>query len=432
MKFLFLFLITFLISACVNKSSVIKPKEHVSDLVKVSQNINTYSIKVKPEFISTLKEYKKQYFRVWNIDKISVSLKEAMWANYAYSPSNAYGANLQHINKSFFDNILDNSNFENFATINQKAISLKELNIRAMPTIKPVFLDPSKAGEGFPFDYLQNSTIDANKPLLISHYSKDKEWVFIECSFTFGWVKSSDIVSIDKKHIDAWQKADQIFITKENVAIYSQDKEFLFKSRVGMVFSLLDEDKDNYYVLSVSRYKNTKPLFLKSKLSKNISHKGILKFDTEYINQILGEVSKTNYGWGGIYSQRDCSSTLRDFYTPFGLWLPRNSYQQSRSGQVISLFKLNNSDKIKKIKQNAIPFKTLFYKKGHIGMYVGTINNRIIMFQNVWGVKTKKNNVEGRFIIGRPIFSTLEVGKNLKEYDTDASMLNNLKSMTKL
>lgn len=443
-KFLCLVLLLFFMDACVNKDKIFKltkeksiahnhhNKEQIEDLKTISQDINTYSTKVKSQYISTLKKYKKYYFRVWNIDKITIKLKNAMWANEAYSSSNAYGENLQPLSKNFFNNILNNSNFDKFATINKKAISLKELNIRAMPTTKPVFLNPNKAGEGFPFDYLQNSTIAPNKPLFVSHYSKNREWVFVECSFTYGWVKSDNIVFIDKKDTDIWQKAKQIFITKENVPIYAKDKNFLFKSKIGMMLPLIDGDKNSYRVLSISSYKKNEPLFLKSKLSKSIANKGILKFNSKNINKILSEVSKTNYGWGGMYSQRDCSSTLRDFYAPFGLWLPRNSYQQSKRGSMISLRKLSDTDKIEKIKQNAIPFKTLLYKKGHIGMYVGVINDEIIIFQNVWGVKTKKNDKEGRFIIGKPIFSTLEVGKNLKEYDKEASMLRNLRSMTKL
>ncbi|MEJ2413870.1 MAG: glycoside hydrolase, partial [Sulfurimonas sp.] len=62
----------------------------------------------------------------------------------------------------------------------------------------------------------------------------------------------------------------------------------------------------------------------------------------------------------------------------------------------------------------------------------GNYNDQPIIFQNVWGVKTKKENREGRFLIAQPIFSTLEVGKNLKEFDPDASMLSQMKSINTL
>ena len=102
-----------------------------------------------------------------------------------------------------------------------------------------------------------------------------------------------------------------------------------------MMFALIDENKNEYTVLSVSSYKHNKPLFLKSKISKNISTNKILKFTKENLNMIVREVSKTNYGWGGLYGQRDCSSMLRDLYAPFGIWLPRNSSRQAKIGKVI-------------------------------------------------------------------------------------------------
>jgi len=289
--------------------------------------------------------------------------------------------------------------------------------------------DPKLAGEGFPFDYMQNSTISANKPILISHYSKDKEWAYIFTSFTGGWVKTKDIVILDKKYTDIWQKAQQIFILKDGVPIYSKDGTFLFKSRIGMMMALIDESKDDYTVLSISRYKGLKPLYLTSKISKTISSKGLIEFTNKNIELVMNEISKSKYGWGGIYGQRDCSSTLRDFYTPFGLWLPRNSSQQAKIGKVFNVESLSNEEKIKFIKSKATPFKTFFYKKGHILLYVGTYEDKIIAFHNIWGIKTKENGVEGRLIVGKAVFTTLKFGSKQANYDKDSQILKNIKSI---
>ncbi|MDQ7042675.1 MAG: NlpC/P60 family protein, partial [Sulfurimonas sp.] len=201
---------------------------------------------------------------------------------------------------------------------------------------------------------------------------------------------------------------------------------------IGMMLPLVSEDKETYTVLTISKYKNQEPLYVQSKIDKKVATRGILSFNAQNINMIFKEISKTNYGWGGLFAQRDCSSTLRDFYAPFGLWLPRNSSQQSALGEVINLENMSLDAKQDLIKKEAVAFRTLVYKQGHIALYVGEFNNRVIIFQNVWGVKTKKDGVEGRFIIGRPIFSTLEVGKNLKTFDSNASMLSKLKSISTL
>ena len=445
MNYIYLIAISLLLNSCSTKEeqkvkiepiskekTKVKIKEYVLDLKSISQDVRDYSKNIKPLDLSSLSGYEEKYFRVWNIEKSSIPLSNAMWAHKAYRVGNTYGENFQLLKQSFFDTLLDNSNYDEYLSLNQKALTLKRLNIRAMPSNKPVIFDPKKAGEGLPFDYLQNSSISANKPILVSHYSKDKKWAFIESSFTYGWVKSASIVVINDKYTKLWQQAQQIFITKEGTPIYSQEGEFLFKSRIGMMLALIDEDEESYTILTVSKYKNTKPLYIKSIINKSIAHKGLLEFSSENINTILKEVSKTNYGWGGMYGQRDCSSTLRDFYAPFGIWLPRNSYQQSLSGEVTSLVDLSDKEKLESIIQNAEPFRTLVYKKGHIGLYVGMLNNKPIIYQNVWGIKTINGGVEGRFVIGKPIFSTLEVGSNLENYDTNSSMLHNLKSISKL
>ena len=435
MQILWIVFLTVFIVGCSPKSSVeVKvQKKGVSDLFSVPQDVRQYSSELDENLTKVSQsEFEKQYFSVWNSPTTLGDKDSVQWAFNTFKFGKSYAENLQLHNQEFFDEMKSNSNFENYLTLNKRALTLKELNIRAFPTDRPLLRDPQKAGEGFPFDYLQNSAIHANKPLLATHYSKDKAWVHIFSSFAYGWVKVNEIVFLEKKYTDLWQKAEQILITKENEPIYSSSGEFLFKSKIGMMFALIDEDESEYTVLTVSSYKNRQPLFLKSKISKRSAHKGILLLSTKNINIIVDEMMKSNYGWGGMYGQRDCSSTLRDLYTPFGIWLPRNSYQQSKVGDVLSLEGLSDEEKIATIKEKAIPFKTLLYKKGHIVLYVGIFNDEIIVFQNTWGIRTKENGVEGRFIIGKTIFSTLSIGENLKEYDAEAGLLKNLKSMNTL
>ena len=325
--------------------------------------------------------------------------------------------------------MLENANFDEFATLNAKAITIRPVNIRAFPTIKPLLRDPAKAGEGFPFDYLQNSTLYANKPIFVSHYSKDREWVYIFSSFTSGWIKADEMVFLKKEHTDAWQKAQQIFLIKENIPLYDAEGNFLFHSKIGMMLALISEDDKNFIALAVSSYKDREAMFKRVKISKEIARKDVLNLNREALATVMSEIFKTNYGWGGMYGQRDCSSTLRDMYAPFGIWLPRNSSQQARVGKIIKLENLSDEEKISLIKEKAVPFQTLLYKKGHIVLYVGTFNDEIIIFHNTWGIKTKKDEIEGRVVVGKTIFSTLRLGENVENYDKEAEILRNLKSM---
>lgn len=405
-------------------------KAEVQTLTHISQDPHDYTSNLIAEDLNvTQSEFESHYFKPWSIVNGREVKNNADWAFKIYKVGYSYGENLQLLPQSFFDTLKTNANFDNYSTLNKKAVTIQEVNLRAFPTDKPLFLDPSKAGEGFPFDYLQNTTIAANKPLFVTHYSQDKEWAHVISSFTYGWIKVNQFVFLQKYETDLWQKAQQVLILKDDVPIYSLDGNFLFKSRIGMMLALIDEDKNNFTVLAVSRYKQSEPFFTKAKLSKDIAHKGFISFNAKNLENIMGELLHSNYGWGGVYGQRDCSSTLKDMFAPFGLWLPRNSYQQSKIGTMVSLDGLSEGEKINLIKEKAIPFKTLLYKKGHIVLYTGIVDNEITIFQNMWGVKTKKNGKEGRFIVGKAIFSRLNLGKKLSTYDENASLLKNLKSI---
>ena len=413
----------------VQHKQIVQPKiTHLQELRKIPQDVQSYLQSFNKGKISTTQQFVEHYFRIWNIDKPSVSVEDASWAYTTYDLNNSFDYTYKRMPQSFFDTINKNSNFDAYGRLSFYGVTVTTTSLRSMPTDKPLFLDPQKAGEGYPFDYMQNSLIAANKPLLISHYSKDKKWVFVESSFGFGWLHASDVVAIPKQYTQQWQDAKQVFITKEGVGLYDEDGNYLFTSRVGMVLPLIQEDKESFTVLGVTKDAHQKPFYHRIKIAKDIASLGVLEFSDLNVAKVLTEVQKTQYGWGGLYEQRDCSSTLRDFFTPFGVWLPRNSSMQAKVGDVTQLAQFSDEKKLREIKDNAVPFRTLLYKKGHIGLYVGIFEDKVIMFQNVWGVKTKDGNKEGRFVVAKPVFSTLELGSELPNFDANASMLSKLQS----
>jgi cell wall-associated NlpC family hydrolase len=237
------------------------------------------------------------------------------------------------------------------------------------------------------------------------------------------------MVFLNPSRTKMYQKAKQIFLTKDNLPIYSQKGEFLFNSRVGMILALISENNDTYTVLSISSHNTSTPIFLKSIISKEIASKGVLELNQKNLESIIGEFQATNYGWGGIYENRDCSSMIRDIYMPFGIWLPRNSSHQRDVGEIITLEGLSDEEKLSLIKKRAVAFETILYKRGHVVLYVGTYEDEVIVFHDFWGIKTKKETKEGRIIIGKAIFSTLKLGAEQKDYDQESELLKNITSM---
>lgn len=437
MRYFFIIFALFLFAGCslhVSKSDAKKSASNSSeiyDLTNIPQDAIYFSkfIDNNNSFYDIQKKYNSKYFSVWNMDKPRESIESIVWPFIAFTASRSYGENLQLHKQSFFDEMIQSASFQDYATLNKKGLTLREVDLRAFPTIRPLLRNPSLAGEGFPFDYLQNSTIHANSPIFISHYSKDKDWAYVFSSFASGWIKANEFVILEDDDREFWQNAQQVYIIKEGIAIYDADGDFLYKSKIGMSFAIISEDETSYKALSIASHIGTKAIYSTSIISKDIATKEIMKLNVENLPDIAKEVSKTNYGWGGMYEQRDCSSMLRDMFTPFGIWLPRNSYQQSKVGKVISLKDMNEEEKTRVIKEKAVAFQTLLYKKGHVVLYVGTYNDDIVVFHNTWGIKTKKDGVEGRVIVGRAIFSTLKLGEELENYDNESELLKNITSM---
>jgi cell wall-associated NlpC family hydrolase len=434
LKFLYAFLIAGVFFGCTTKVPQVSEAEkkiEIYDLVHFSQDPYFYTKDFNASQINAVSQenFERSYFRVWNLKTQTTTALEAKWPFRSYGTNNSYGENLQALSQDFFDTMLENSNFDRFTTLNKKAVTLHYLNMRLFPTIRPLLFNPDLAGEGFPFDYLQNSSVHANEPIVVSHYSKDKEWVYIFSSFASGWVKANEIAFLEEEHIQEWQNAQQVFLTKDDVPLYDENGTFLFKSKVGMMLALVEENEESYTLLAVSAYKTSLPLFVKTQVSKELAMKNPLAFSAQNLTKIMNEVSASKYGWGGMYEQRDCSSMLRDMFTPFGIWLPRNSYSQSKVGEVIKLDDLSDEEKIKMIKEKAVPFKTLLYRKGHIMLYVGTYNDEIIIFHDMWGIRTMKDGVEGRIIVGKAVFTTLKLGEEQKYYDKNSAMTKSLKSM---
>ncbi len=433
MKNLWMVLILLFLSGCathdLKKSSSESPK--IADLERIPQDA-AYFCKNIDENVSLYEiqnRYNTLHFHIWNMNQPKEKLESVKWGFSTYRPEASYGENLQKLDQSFFDTMLENANFDAYGTINSKGLTLRELNLRVFPTIRPLLRDPSLAGEGFPFDYLQNSTVHANAPIFISHYSKNREWAYVFASFASGWVRVHEFAVLEDAQKDFWQNAKQLAIIKEGEAISDTYGNFLFSSKIGMTLPFVSEDETSYTVAVARADIGQRAILMDAKIPKEIATKEILPLSAANLTMAILEVSKTNYGWGGMYEQRDCSSTLRDMFAPFGIWLSRNSYQQGRVGKVISLKDLDDKEKIKIIKENAIPFQTLLYKKGHVVLYVGTYDDEIIVFHNVWGLKTKKDGIEGRIVIGKPIFSTLRVASEQPYFDEKSELLKTISSM---
>lgn len=403
----------------------------IMDLERYSQNPAVYAKNIDgtKHLLEIQKEYEEHYFAPWGYTQAPESVSEIMWPYVSYKPDNAYGENLQPLDQAWFDTMLTLSNFEEFDTLKQYAIATDHLSLRNFPTNKPLFKNPKDAGEGFPFDYLQNSGVHANEPLYISHFSKDHAWAYVFSAYATGWVDVNKIAFVSQTVINKYKNAKVLHVAVDNVPIVDTKGHFVFKSRVGMQLPLIKIEKDFYIVLAITKGAYFKPTYTVARVPKSLGSESLLTLSRNNLREMTCIMMHNNYGWGGLYGERDCSSTLKDLFAPFGIWLPRNSAQQARVGKKIDLSDYSNNEKLEIIKKEGLPFETLIYRKGHILLYLGTYDNDVMVMHTVWGIKTDDGVKSGRIVIGKTVISTLNLGANQKNYDAENSLLNKASSM---
>ncbi len=320
---------------------------------------------------------------------------------------------------------------EGFNTL-KKGIILQTTDIRVLPTNKPYFLDFDKAGEGYPFDYWQNSTIPMATPIFIYH--EIDNWLLITCHLCSGWVRKDKAAYIKDEVISQLQKNNRIAIIKDKTPIYSKTNEYLGFADIGTFFPYLFSDEINHKATFVKRNEWGYADLIVINIAKDFGERMPIPLTQKNIALIASQMINQNYGWGGMYFNRDCSQMTLDLFTPFGLILPRNgNHQATKGGYFLAPENIDKKYYNKFIVDNAIPFLSLVRIPGHIMLYVGHKDGQALVMHNIWGLRTKgfwRN--EGRYIIGKTVISGMNLGKDIKGVDKKRLMLNRLSGIVQL
>jgi len=419
-QILLILVITLLFSACsVKEPELSQARNSDIEVLATTANDNSFnSTEVSKDFFN-------KYFKPWNSTKVSFPKLEAMWGQ-SYKNKKVYLENHQLATASWFDKQIENSNFNDYNILPKKAITLKNVNIRVLPTNSPMFYDPTQPGEGFPFDYNQNSSLKINTPIIVSHLSKDRAWAYIESSTVGGWVEIGTIAYVDNDFIQEFKTSNYFVSVKEKFPIY--DPIFREYVKVATIFP----KKNNKYIIA-KKDDNQNAYISYIDLNNDEVESMPLAFNSENRIKIAKQLIDEPYGWGGLLNNRDCSSFTQDYFATFGKFLHRNSKAQLSNGKYLDMSNLTNNEKKEFMKNNGVPFSTLVYLKGHIMLYIGIKENEPLVLHNMWSVRLKDSNGRKyRHIIGKATVTTLEPGKGIKDFDEDTNILNKIQGIVVL
>ena len=404
------------------------PKNKIADMTTIPQNPAYYASQIKPFSKSKQnaldKKSNQKYFKPWDLRSLDIPSKDYGWEVRFVTRKPIYKAWGSVIPASTYNKWIANAHYDVLDSKGYKAITIRRTNVKALPTMSAFYRDPRKTGEGFPFDYNQNSALHINVPLYISHFSKDNKWAFVRASYSFGWVKSSDLALVDKKFIKLFKNNRYAVTLKDNLRLF-KNKKSVSLVKLGAIFPI-SRDKKHYLIASRDKKGHAKIEKVKVLGKKKIIASKPLRFNQKNVAVIAKEFYNEPYGWGGSYECRDCSATTRDFLGVFGIFLRRNSSKQALDGKKTYIKGLDIVAKKKKIIKDAKPFASLLHVPGHIVLYLGEFKGEPVIMHTYWGLR--KNN-RSKLVTGRTIISTLEAGKERSDIRQKSMLIHTLKNI---
>lgn len=364
-----------------------------------------------------------RHFDPWDRNQPEYPADKVFWGLAAFADQQLYGENLQPLDPGWLDAMAEASRVRRYPSLNRRAIAVANTAMRVLPTGKPAFDDPRRAGEGFPFDYVQNSLVLAGTPLYATHESADRAWVLVESRFAYGWVRSADIAWVDDKFARAYKTGVYAAVVREEVSLADEGGVFRFKGFIGTLLPVAKGSDSagskatngGFTVLVPARDALGRAVVKRAHIAPGDALTAPLAPTPDNFAMLADRMLGEPYGWGGLYTDRDCSATIMDLMAAFGIFLPRNSSQQAKIGWVQPLDAVDDTAKKTLLLKEGVPFLTLVRKPGHIMLYIGSMDGEPVVLQTIWGLKTRRGGIEGRRIIGRTVISTLEPGKNLRD-----------------
>lgn len=378
-------------------------------------------------------DYNTIYFSVWHSPEPAHASVERVSSIFKRFRLNlGYGENKRKHSPAWLNKLQKNASLENYPNTMQRAITVRHTNLRMMPTNGPHFYKPRGDISGWPFDNMQISSVPANIPLLVFHLSEDKSWALVETSFAFGWLPVEDFARVDENFMKIWESGRYTVVIRDKTSIYDADGNFSLRTSIGQVFPLVKEMPENMEILIAATDENNNAVIKRGFVSEKVVASKPLPFTYENALVIANEMIDEPYGWGGLYGNRDCSAMTRDFFAPFGIWLPRHSEDQVKKvGTYIDLQNLTPDEKEKVILKKGVPYLSLLWRKGHVMLYIGDQDDRALIFHNVWGVRTRDcRGREARKIIGKAVITTLCPGAELLCLDPEGLLIRKISALT--
>ena len=267
------------------------------------------------------------------------------------------------------------------------------------------------------FDELQNSALDVTTPVAVLHRSEDHQWLYVASELSDGWVQAEKIAISKRAEFEAYLAATSfVVVTSAEADLYLDEARANFYDHIRMGVKLLEVTSpapDVYAVKLATRTRRGGIEFKTAYVKKDQASAGYLPYTPRSVLEQAFKMLNEPYGWGGMYGGQDCSRLLQEVFATVGITLPRDSKDQARTGQNLAAFKEDEplSRKLAALKKAPVG-SVVLPMKGHIMLYLGTVNGRPYAVHSLWGYREPSEEGDIVRVINRVEVSDLYLGED--------------------
>lgn len=387
-------------------------------------------------------DYARRFFRPWTVRaQPAISAPRGWLERYERAPG--FGENLRRRDPAFVRGLAENADLTAFPSLGpqgQTAIAVRHADLRQLPTAKPLFDDPARPGQGFPFDDAQQTAIWGGTPLRLWHVSRDGAWGYVTSSVAEGWLAMDALALADEAFVREWSSLPLAVVLppiqtpgeSDDLPLIDATGVFRLMGRTGVILPMRAGAQASALLVPVAD-ENRRALAMECPVAPESAVTLGQPMTPRALADVAARLMGRAYGWGGLFGERDCSALMRDVLAPFGVWLPRNSAAQAKHGRFAGVKELSPARKERMLLDEGVPGLTLVWLRGHVMLYMGSWKGRPVVLHAIWGLRTAQagpealdddapgqsqsgqSAPEGRLVIGQTVLTTLTPGAELPQ-----------------
>ena len=213
------------------------------------------------------------------------------------------------------------------------------------------------------YSSIQETELIVGFPVLILHVSADGEFIFVQSYYYAGWIPSSCAAETDfDEYLNYASPEKFITVTEPEVNVNGVTLS------MGCVLPYISEDESYYYAMLP--VKDGQLVGEKVCINKTEACYGYMEYTMKnYYRQSFSFIG-TLYGWGGSEGGVDCSGFVCAVFRSFGIYLPRNTGEQSKfNGESQNLSGLDSASAASVL--SGVRYPASIHRKGHVMLYLG-------------------------------------------------------------